>query len=499
MSNFRLDLGRGAFCPMLFVVFALLSGCASISRDGSQQTILVQTSPPGASLFVDGKKVGQSPEFVEVKRSFRPRIEVATEGGRRTIELSSKYRWSKSFFGNFGLFVIYAPLGWMIDLITGNAWDVKDNGPLPVVLSKEDIRNPKPPRATQDFVVAPPRSSSVAMSDEGGRALEQVLRNEAGRAANVRSYDKTLPQFIFHDYEYNSSDENSRRRLDKALRADVVYESSVTPNPAGGWLLKSEARDVYTALRNPGPTLKLDHDGEGPRVFGFGLGLKPWWSRILPDTMGVDFVNEQLNMELQGIVYSLDPVYGDEWWANGLRYISALNISSTPDRRRESGSRWEVSAVPSIRFSRKLLKASNLPPPTNGLFIEKDPHFERVAASAGYGLEVGYLFGRHYVYFDLIPLLNWSEISWRQSGRDRWATRVNILMMSELGYTYLFDSNWLIRLTTRSQAENTDLWRDAFEARLGSTYRPTTATGVMTGLTIGYRFDTDRYRIGETR
>lgn len=465
-----------------------------MSRDGSKQTMLIQTVPPGASLYVRGEKVGQSPDFIEVNRSVSPKISVATKSGIREVQLESTYRWSQSFWRNL-IFVVYAPVGWLIDLATGTAWENIEPAPIKLELASDDLKKPKIERTPPEAVIAPPRSSSVAMSDEGGRALERNLRDAFSNGESrrtVRPYNETLPQFVFHDYEFSTMKLNDRRRMLKALKADVVYESSVEES-RDGWVLKSEGFDAYGPGKFPGPTLRLERDSQGPRVLGLGFGLKPWWSRILPDTVGIDFVNEQLSVEVKNQLFPLTPLYGDEWWSQGLRYISSINISSTPDRRREYGSRWEFSAVPALRVSRKRLQVQNLPPPTNGTIIEKDPQFSRWNVAAGYGLEVGYLFGRHYIYLDIIPVFNWSEITWRQGGSDRSATRTAVLVTTELGYTYIFDSNWLIRLFGRAQAENNEIWSDALAARLGAEYTSTAAIGAVSGLTIGYRFDVDRF------
>lgn len=466
-----------------------LVGCASMTGEGSSQVILVRSTPPGASIYVDGQKVGQTPDLVELRRSFSPNIELATSSGRQKVDVETKYRWGRSFGRNF-IFITYAWVGWFVDILTGAAWDVKDVNSSVDKLSEADLRNPKPVRRPSEIVVAPPRSSSVAMSDEGGRALVKTLaeKNETGSA--VRPYDQTLR--FFDEYEYGSKEVSRHRRMLNELKADYVYESYVESGD-DGWILKSEAKEIYGVGRKSGPSIRLRRDAEGPRVFGVGFGLQPWWSRILPDTVGLDFVNEKLSVMLAGREYAFDTVHGDEWWATGLRYLSSINISSTPDRRREYGSRWEFSAVPSIRLSRRQVKIANLPPPSNGTFIEREPQFLRWHVSGGYGLEIGYLFGRHYVYLDIIPMLGWGQISWRQDGGDRSATRTGVTVLTELGYTYVFDSSWLIRLFSRGQTENHELWSDAFAARLGDEYRTNSANGVLSGLTIAYRFDTDRY------
>lgn len=485
--------------PMVLLALSVwvgLSGCASVTGEGSRQTVLVRSNPPGASIYVEGLRVGQTPELVEIRRSFSPKIQILEAKGRRNVELETRYRWGRSF-GRGLVFVTYAPISWLIDVLTGTAWDAQEAEPIPVKLAEIDLKNPKPQHRPLIAVIAPPRSSSTSMSDSAGRALEASLREGAlGERYDVRPYDETLTSFVQGDYEYQTMNLSRKRRLLKNLSADYVFESKIEKTD-GGWKLESEGNEILGKDVKPGPTITLSRDTMGPRVFGMGFGLRPWWSRILPDTIGIDFVNEAMNVEVQGKEYSLSPVHGDEWWSQGIRYASAINISSTPDRRREYGSRWELGAVPNFRFSHKLLKASDLPPPVSGGFVEKDPQFSRMAISGGYGLEVGYLIGRHFIYLDVIPFLNWGQISWRQDFKDRTATRVSIGALTELGYNYLFDSNWMIRIFSRSSAEDIELWQDAFVARLGVEYKPTTALGITSGLTIGYRFDVEGYKAKE--
>jgi hypothetical protein len=461
----------------------LLSGCASMSGEGSYQTTLIRTNPPGASIFVDGRRVGQTPEFVDVRRSHRPVIQIDTEKGREDFELPTKYRWSQSFARNL-IFLIYAPVGWVIDLATGTAWDIRAATTIPVRLSKNDLSHPKVERQPPEIAIAPPRSSSIVMSDTAGRALEErLLETYSGSSRRVRPYDQTLGTFLESGYEYRTMSEGARQRLLRDLKADYIVESTAVPNEDRSWNIQSEIREVTSGAVTAGPTLKLNRE-ENEHA---------WLSRLMPNTLAVDFANESMHIQVAGASYALVPVNGEEWWAAGIRYFGAINVLSLPDRRREFGSRWELGAVPSLRFSRRLLKVSGLV--ANGSdFIEKDPQFARSSVSGGYGLEAGYLFGRHYLYMDFIPVFNWSEISWRQNMTDKTATRTSLSAQIEFGYTCVFDSNWFFRLFTKSQADNLEIWKDALTARLGDGYAPSETTGVISGLSIGYRFDFDRYR-----
>ncbi len=470
---------------LVLIIAVLASGCASLTRDGSLATTLIRSNPPGAAIFVDGEKVGQTPELVEIARGRNPRFELDSSAGREEYILPTRYRWGASFASGFIFAIVYAPIAWAIDFLTGTAWDIRESDPIALKLSKYDLEHPKAVRNPPDAVIAPPRSASMTMSDDGGHALEKAI-------PKVRPYDQTLAAFLDHDYEYGSKDLNARRRLLKSLNTDLVYESYIEGDETG-LVLISEIHEVRGVGITPGPTVRISRDKQGPRVFGVGFGLQPWWSRILPNTVGVDFAEEKLNFDLGGKNYEMQPVYGDEWWALGLRYASALNISSSPDRRRAFGSRWEFSAVPTFRFSRRTVKVVGMPP-ISGQFIEAQPEFTRWSIGGGYGLEIGYLVGRHFLYFDLIPVFQWSRIYWRQNGQDRDASRTAVNVRTELGYNYIFNSNWMLQGFIRSPGENTELWQDAFKSKFNDATVPTTVSNIITGVSVGYRFDTDRYQ-----
>ena len=65
---------------------------------------------------------------------------------------------------------------------------------------------------------------------------------------------------------------------------------------------------------------------------------------------------------------------------------------------------------------------------------------------------------------------------------------------TELGYNYIFNSNWMLQGFIRSPGENTELWQDAFKSKFNDATVPTTVSNIITGVSVGYRFDTDRYQ-----
>jgi hypothetical protein len=471
---------RGSLRSLALLFLMSQAACTTLSRD-FVQVIRVDSSVPGTKVVVDGKFEGITPGYFEVRRGHSPRILV----GDREMVIPTTYRWSRSFWSGL-IFSFYAPVGWLTDLSTGTAWDLED-----IAVGNQSALN-RPTKSAQKIAIAPPRAESVEISDNAGSLLYESLK-EQFRNANVLNYQVTLSKFLENEYVFDihAADRGQSRRLYREVGADIIYESTVSEENDQIFIRANEL-NVVTGEKKAGPKILLSEAEVSRKIPGTSISLgTSWWSRLLPNTLGVDFVDERLQIELAstGLVYDLKPVDSEEWWSTGLRYISSINISSTPDRRREFGSKWIFSAVPALRLSRRNVKAVDLPIPTDS-FVERDPEFTRWIVSGGYGLQIGYLSGRHYVYMDLIPTFSWNQVSWRQNSNFQSATRTAMGSQTEIGYTYIWRSDWLIKLFSRSQLEVTEVWKDALSSRLGSTQYPVSASTLLSGFTVAYQFDT---------
>lgn len=476
---------RGCFRTLALLILISQSACTTLSRDFIQ-VIRVDSAVPGAKVVVEGKLVGVTPGYFEVSRGYSPKVVV----GDREVSVPTAYRWSRSFWSGL-VFSFYAPVGWLMDISTGTAWDLED---ISVGTLNAANRPAKSTQAisTQTIAIAPPRAESVEVSDNAGGLLYETLKEKFNNS-NVLSYQSTLAKFLENEYVFDihSADRGQSRRLYREVGADIIFESTVGEENDQIFLRANEL-NVVTGEKKAGPKILLSEAEISRKIPGTSVNLgTSWWSRLVPNTLGVDFVDERLQIELAstGLVYDLKPVESEEWWSTGLRYISSINISSTPDRRREFGSKWIFSAVPALRLSRRNVKAVDLPIPS-GSFVERDPEFTRWIISGGYGLQIGYLSGRHYVYMDLIPTFSWNQVSWRQNNSFQSATRTAMGSQTEIGYTYIWRNDWLIKLFSRSQLEVTEVWKDALSSRLGSTQYPVSASTLLSGLTVAYQFDT---------
>ena len=110
----------------LFLVALFMGACASLDASDYRQTVLVNSSPPGATIYERGKKIGTTPEYVRVRRRHHPELTLDFGSGiTRNLDLKTHYRWGDSFGADF-LFLEFAPVAWGVDWATGNIWRLDD-------------------------------------------------------------------------------------------------------------------------------------------------------------------------------------------------------------------------------------------------------------------------------------------------------------------------------------------------------------------------------------
>lgn len=101
--------------PAVYLCLAIgfLSGCGTI-KHGTTQKLVINSSPPGAYVIVDGRDQGQTPISVDLSRKTRHTISVSMFG-YRTYQTMLKKKLS-------GWAVLGGPVGLLIDDATGGMY-----------------------------------------------------------------------------------------------------------------------------------------------------------------------------------------------------------------------------------------------------------------------------------------------------------------------------------------------------------------------------------------
>ncbi len=452
--------------PFFLFSALFLSGCASTTISGYRQPVLVTSDPPGAAVYERGQYIGTTPGFMRVRRRHHPVLEIRHAGkSPKDIPLTTKYRWFDSFWGN-ALFLTLAPVGWGVDWATGTAWEIQ-NPPLGYTgIPSKGAR----------LAISPPEMKDRDLADAVGTQLEQKFRNE-GRFT-VNSYEHTLPHFDYYSTT-NTLPENveDRNGLLGALQSEAVYFSTATEDE-NGIQVKGEVRNAFSGERIAEKEFRL------PRLEGAGTPIRkqiPRYFHILPNTAFVNFTSFRALMDIDRVETEGVSVSDGSPMEDVMNVVGAVGLTRLQRPRANAISRWTFDFVPSINFSMKRIRFQFFTPP-------QDQDFDRIYASVGYGLEVGYQWKYGFPYLDLIPTATWSQLTYdvNQSEKvlDSWSTTFVV----ELGYQYFFSDHFVAKLFSRSLQEDPDLWKKAVSDIYGQQKRVETASTIISGLAIGYYF-----------
>jgi|GEM_PF-2894238 len=455
---------------------AFSTGCATIGHDARNQAVLIQSSPPGADIALNGKVVGQTPMYVLIPRAKHPKLTLSRDGVSKDLPVKTKYRWGASFFSNF-VFYIGAPIGWLVDYATGSAWNPQDPPP---VSFEETVDDELPP--INSVAIAPPSAESLELSN----AAIPVLREAIGERQSLFGYkllpyDETLPQFLHRGFDFDgSASEDETRFLYQALNAQGVWHSTFIRD-GDSMKLQAQLEDTRTRSIADEIDIMLDPSDERSKAFAQGFHLV-----TLPNAVTFSLSTQYFSYDRpNSSSITLQAADTNVWWQKGLQYLSAISITNLPEYRPDRAGRWLVNFIPILRVSRRDLVA-------NGETQIEGQNFTRWLGAIGYGPEIGYQVGKHYFYFDLDLNATWTDISWTQRGQDFSTTRTGFQTSLEFGYLYSISDIWSVRLFASSFPENSEAWREALNktsmGAIGSQAEGA-ANNSTAGLSIGFNFE----------
>lgn len=478
-AKLRAPLTRPSFrtrATLTIAAVAAISGCASLSDESRHQYLLLRSQPEGARVYVNGRLVGTTPTYVELRRSRRAEVTLKRGSESKTITIDSAYGWKRSFWSNFVL-LAYAPVGWAIDLAIGSAWQMEDPAPL----AFSDASGPVEKRVPK-IAIAPPQSAYLKTSDEAGQFWYKQLVQEKS-SAGVLPYEQTLAQFTSRGFDFDRRpDREQEHQIFGQLGVDKVFESEVTETKSGVHL-HGYFRDVYTDEKEDARALSIArnrrHSDETASWF------EQWkdYYFFVPNTIGVEWATRNLEISRGDTNYMSQPDNASGLGNQMIYLLSAIDVRHLDSPRRMASGRFRFAFTPALRFSSRYVRF-----PDFQLFGQNK--FRYTVIEGGVGPEMGWQSGAHYFYFDCIPMVGWHQLAWNGNSEMRSTTAFS--WRAEVGYLYFLTQAFSVRLFAMATTQPSALWDAAAQSISPGTAPLSSATYGSAGLTFSYSFEPER-------
>lgn len=453
--------------------FLFLSGCATFRSP--DQVISVNSSPPGADIFVNGKKVGTTPDLVKIDRKFHQKLEVRDGARSKNISMYGGYRFKGSFWPNLA-FLTLAPVGWVVDIATGSAWEFDSH--YDVSFDGKTTKKSKAERLK--LAIAPPQSDYSMLSDELGEKLESHLR-DAFPQYDIIPYKNSMKIFARDDFDYDRS-KSAKPWPDVFYdsKADVVFASRVQIED-DMTRVTGQVFDGYSEKPSDEKKFQFPKEKISTMSKVEGYENRPVYFYVLPNTVAADFEDSTTGVSVNDKDYSSKPQSSDDFWGKVSRYLSVVALRRYQPPVKDKVSHWRLTFIPSLTLSHSKQKFEESPE-------LRDLEFTLSHIDASYGPQYTFFTGMWSFYGGLAGALGYDQLKIDDGIEKKSYGKGNLGVSFEAGATYFFTPKWSVRFALRSVSSNPELWKKAITDSTGQNYRVDSPTVKTAGFSIGYTF-----------
>jgi hypothetical protein len=456
----------------------IFCGCGSLTRHARHQYILVRSNPPGADIYYEGEKLGTTPAFVDIRRQDLNKIKLRFPDQTKEVEIESKYRWD-AFWSNFA-FVYFAPVGWVVDAITGGSRAMQD--PDIAQISTHHAGRDRPRK--QLVAIAPPKAYSADLADEAGTIWNERLPLYY-KDTTFLPYKSTLGEFSSHGWDYDSRpDRKTEYELFGRTHVDDVFESEFKETDQGVELF-GHFRNVYSDVKGKDHRLSAV---PWQTKFGQAAPLTERWKtffRLIPNTVGIELSTSDTTLDTGSGNFQGKPDSDAGGFSKVLPLLSAISITSQLPPRMDRVGHFTFDFVPTLRISYKRIEFP--------LFTQIQGYeFSYLQLGGGLGPEVGWQWGHNYIYLNYIPIWAWHRLSWSNNDAVHVSSIGRITMRTEFGYLYFISQNFSAKLFGKSTATPPQIWNSAIQDISPGAPQVGSSNDLSAGLMFAFTFTPKR-------
>ena len=106
---------------ILIIIFSTFTSSCSLIINGTTDKMLINSTPQGAIIYIDGKEVGLTPKNLELERGDDYLIEIKLKGYQsfQIMAISKESPWVLGNLISWGL------IGLLVDILSGASYDIK--------------------------------------------------------------------------------------------------------------------------------------------------------------------------------------------------------------------------------------------------------------------------------------------------------------------------------------------------------------------------------------
>jgi len=461
----------------------------------STQLVKISSNPVDAKVYFNGTLlgvgegtfVGKTPGFMKIKRKFFSRALFSKEGyDTKKIWLDKKYRWQSSFFANM-VFLFAAPVGWIVDLVTGAAWEYDSIHQTSLFSNKVMEELPPPPKV---IAISPPQHKHELVSDKIGIKLKSLLKKRYPQAV-ILPYQKTSKIFISYSFTHNNKPlAIYLPHLENDLKATHIANSHIMSREhehEHEYEIETDLYSIFTEATIDSFSNKYSQK----KIYKFQFQQSTLWGQIspyisfFPNALSTEVIASPLSVTLAG---GSNAKYKSD--TNPTNYLNGISVSNIKSPKLTEHYRFIARTFPELTFAFRQIQFNR----TKGsLSSVSKISFNWYGLAMGYGAEIGLESPFGYPSLRFIGALAYDHISWDADSAIAFSFRPSF----EIGYAFYTQDKINIKIFYRGAYFSDDIWSDAMTEYANTAIKADLEDASTFGVRVSYYFPEAKIKFKE--
>lgn len=443
------------------------SACATITD--RYQFVRVVPEDETSKVIVGNNSLGTGRRIVRIKREAKPKIKIDKQG---SVELATRYRWGHSFGGNT-LLLVYAPVGWATDLISGAAWEVQDFGRVSGSSTIDET--------SKVFILPPTMENKLEADDIHKRVVDWVKSSYpmAKLVNNEVSNDKAMLLGYDNEYIFENHDPSDFYELAHTTEAThFIFSQYDEENKS----LSIKVYEPYVGKVINEQKIKNVESRHKERIQKNWLISEAF--SFLPNTFSVSLIDttyDDCNTDSNpGLQYCLKPKP-----SSILSLVSAFGLNNVLHYRKREVWGFYLRFYPDISFSLNHVELARV----DATAPEVNADFDWYFMSLGYGPRFSFIVPVGELYFDFVPSAAINYLKWRRDSFSRDDVVSKFGAVIQVGFNTWISDRWNVQFFARSQLQTVPIPKE-FLGTQEDEERGLRVSRI--GLSLGYYFYRER-------
>ncbi len=459
----------------LVLLFVALINCQCASITDRHQYIRIVPPDQHTEVYFDDQKVTKGePHTLRFTRESEPKLRLVRGQKEVKKKLSTSYRWGQSFAGNALMFT-YAPIGWLVDWITGAAWESEE------FLNKEKHF---PLNSQSQIFIFPPTGVTSLDSQQMGQELYEWFLKKYPHS-KIISYEKSYYKALSFGFDHQSLVDKKDR--DVGSYAELIHDTNATHLALSRYdettnSLEIEIISPYSERKIASHNIATIKPESKDSTWNWVVSE---FFELLPNTVSLGSIQTNIYGCARQVSTNIDRYCAKARTGSPFEFISAINFTNVLHFRKRETWGLYLRFFPDFNLAYNDVEFSEIDQSLEDLYLDW------AYISLGYGPRLSFIIPIGELFAEMTPFYAANYLRLHSNSMDQTQYKGKFGVSIQMGLNSWLSNRWNLRFFVKGSNQNI-LENQALDQIDAGTQFDRGIAILQTGLSIGYYFSSEK-------